>query len=337
MSIPSPSPVTDLLDAFRRTKVMFAAVALGVFDALGGGPLNAPALAERLDANPDGLERLLDACVGLEFLKKENSIYSNLPVAEAYLRRGSPQTLTGYILYSNYALYGLWGRLEDAVHEGSHRWTQVFRVEGPIFDHFFRTEENKREFLRGMHGFGLMSSPPVVAAFDLSRFRRLVDLGGATGHLASAACELYPQMQAAIFDLSPAIEFTREFMAGSPLLGRLELIPGDFFRDPLPEGDLYALGRILHDWSEEKICKLLAKIYAKLPSGGGLLIAEKLLNEQKTGPLPALLQSLNMLVCTEGKERTLEEYAALLRAAGFAEVEGRMTGAAVDAVLALKA
>jgi O-methyltransferase domain/Dimerisation domain len=333
----SATPVTDLLEAYRRTKVMFAAVALGVFDALGEGPSNVATLAEKLDAHPDGLERLLDACVGLQFLGKDGSNYSNLPIADTYLRRGSPQSLTGYILYSNYALYGLWGKLEDAVHEGSHRWTQVFRVEGPIFDHFFRTEGNKREFLRGMHGFGIMSSPPVVAAFDLSRFHHLVDLGGATGHLASAACNKYPEMKATVFDLAPAITFTREFMAGSPLLERLQLIPGDFFRDPLPDGDLYALGRILHDWSEEKVAKLLAKIYAKLPSGGGLLIAEKLLNEQKTGPLPALLQSLNMLVCTEGKERTVSEYSALLRAAGFAEVEGRFTGAAVDAVLAIKA
>jgi acetylserotonin N-methyltransferase len=92
----------------------------------------------------------------------------------------------------------------------------------------------------------------------------------------------------------------------------------------------------LHDWSEEKINKLLTKICAKLPSGGGLLVAEKLLNEQKTGPVPALLQSLNMLVCTEGKERTLAEYASLLRTAGFGEVKGIMTGAPLDAVLAIK-
>jgi acetylserotonin N-methyltransferase len=41
------------------------------------------------------------------------------------------------------------------------------------------------------------------------------------------------------------------------------------------------------------------------------------LNDDKTGPVPALMQSLSMLVCTEGKERTLAEYTALLREAGF--------------------
>jgi acetylserotonin N-methyltransferase len=48
------------------------------------------------------------------------------------------------------------------------------------------------------------------------------------------------------------------------------------------------------------------------------------------------MQSLNMLVCTEGEERTLTEYAALLLEAGFGSVEGRRTGAPLDAVLATK-
>ncbi len=337
MTQPDPSPVFELIEAFRRTKVMFAAVSLGVFDALHDAPADVAMLAVRLDCVPEALERLMDACVGLGFLKKENCKYSNLPVASTYLCRTSPQALTGYILYSNYALYSLWGRLEDAVREGSHRWTQVFRVDGPIFDHFFRTEQNKREFLRGMHGFGLMSSPHVVKAFDLSRFQRLVDLGGATGHLASAACAVYPQMQATVFELPSAIEFAREFILDSPYQDRIQVQGGDFFRDKLPDGDLYALGRVVHDWSEEKIAKLLARICTHLPSGGGLLLAERLLNEDKTGPVPALLQSLNMLVCTEGKERTPSEYTALLTAAGFADVQCKSTGAPLDAILAVKA
>jgi acetylserotonin N-methyltransferase len=50
----------------------------------------------------------------------------------------------------------------------------------------------------------------------------------------------------------------------------------------------------------------------------------------------AIMQSLSMLVCTEGKERTLAEYAALLHEAGFTKVEGKVTGAPLDAVLAVK-
>ena len=58
---------------------------------------------------------------------------------------------------------------------------------------------------------------------------------------------------------------------------RIEVMAGDFFGDELPDADLFAIGRILHDWSEDKIQKLLAKIFQRLPAGGGILIAEKLL------------------------------------------------------------
>jgi acetylserotonin N-methyltransferase len=48
------------------------------------------------------------------------------------------------------------------------------------------------------------------------------------------------------------------------------------------------------------------------------------------------MQSLNMLVTTEGRERTLGEYTQLLLAAGFREVAGRRTGTPLDAILATK-
>jgi hypothetical protein len=43
-----------------------------------------------------------------------------------------------------------------------------------------------------------------------------------------------------------------------------------------------------------------------------------------------------MLVVTEGRERTAEEYAQLLRAAGFSHVESKNTGTPLDATLAIK-
>jgi len=337
MNAPDPLPVIDLIEAFRRSKTMFAAVALGIFDRLEPAPAHAAKLAEESGVKPEPLARLLDACVALGFLRKEGDRYSNQPVASAYLCRSSACTLTGYILYSNDVLFQLWAHLEDAVREGSHRWKQTFGAEGSIFDHFFQSDEAMRTFLKGMHGFGVLSSPKVASAFDLSPFRKLVDLGGATGHLAIAACERYPNLGAAIFDLPRVIEVARAELPPTPAARRVELIAGDFFQDQLPEADLFALSRILHDWSDEKIGTLLKKIYARLPAGGGLLIAEKLLAEDKCGPIPAIMQSLNMLICTEGKERTLSEYRALLESAGFGDVRGCLTGAPLDAVLAVKA
>jgi acetylserotonin N-methyltransferase len=333
---PDPTVVLDLLEAFRRSKTMFASIALGVFDALAGEPKSPVALAAELRLNADALGRLLDACVGLGLLQHGATGYRNTPAADVYLCRSSPRRLTGYLSYSNDVLWKLWANLEDAIREGTHRWKQVYGVDEPIFDHFFKTEALKREFLFGMHGMGLISSPEVVAAFDLGRFRRLVDLGGATGHLAVAACQRYPSLEAIVFDLPAAVPLAEQVISATPVADRVRVQGGDFFRDPLPEGDLFALGRILHDWTEEKILTLLGKIHERLPSGGVVLIAEKLLDDDRSGPRWTQMQSLNMLLCTEGKERTLSEYEALLKRVGFADVSGRRTSAPLDAVLAVK-
>jgi acetylserotonin N-methyltransferase len=165
----------------------------------------------------------------------------------------------------------------------------------------------------------------------------MVDLGGASGHLAIAACERYPDLRAVVFDLPQVIEIARAYASRSSVAcQRVEVMAGDFFCDELPDADLFAMGRILHDWPEDKIRALLTKIYRRLSAGGAILLAEKLLYEDKTGPISAHLQSLNMLMCTQGKERTLGEYRRLLADAGFRNVQGRITGSPLDAVLAVK-
>lgn len=337
LALPDPEPVLKLLDAFRASKAMFAAVALGVFDRLERGTASAEALAAEVGAQAAALERLLRACVSLGLLTCDGKGFRNTPAAAVYLCGSSPHRLTGYVCYSDTVLWQLWAHLADAVREGGPRWEQAFGLEGPLWSHFFRTEEAKREFLMGMHGFGQLSSPRLAAAFDLSRFGRVVDLGGGTGHLAVALCRRYPRLRAVVFDLPQAIPLARELAGGTEVAERIDFVAGDFFADPLPEADLFAVGRVLHDWGDDKTRLLLRKIHDRLPAGGALLVAEKLLDDDKAGPPDAVLQSLNMLVVTEGRERTLGEYGTLLRGVGFASVEGRRTGSPLDAVLAVRA
>lgn len=60
------------------------------------------------------------------------------------------------------------------------------------------------------------------------------------------------------------------------------------------------------------------------------------MDESGTSPPEVLLQSLNMLTQTHGRERKLSEYCHLLETAGFKRIEGKKTGTYLDVVIAYK-
>jgi acetylserotonin N-methyltransferase len=328
--------VLDLIEAFRRSKVMFAAVELGIFDALRQGPADSHSLSQRLGCNPRALLTLLESCVCLGLLDRCEDQFSNTDSAAAYLTSTSPTRLTGYIRYSNNVMWKMWASLEAAVRSGDHQWKNVYGLDGPIFSHFFRTPEAMHEFLMGMHGFGMITSPVIVKAIDLSRFGCMCDLGGATGHWLMAALAEYPELQGILFDLPHALDLGRQLLEPLINTGRVSIVGGDFFSDPLPSADLYALGRIVHDWSEDKVLKLLSKVYDALPNNGAVMIGEKMINPERSGPSWALMQSLNMLIVTEGQERSAAEYSSLLKRVGFRSIEFAVTPAPLDCILAFK-
>ena len=92
--------------------------------------------------------------------------------------------------------------------------------------------------------------------------------------------------------------------------------------------------------------RLLRSVRCRLPPGGALLIGEMLLNDPRDemgvpftpGPVNALMQDLNMLVQTSGRERSLEGYRRLLAKAGWdpEKVHGKRTGAYLDSIIAYK-
>jgi acetylserotonin N-methyltransferase len=311
-----PTSVLDLMEGFRRSKTLFAAVELGIFDG------------ER----PEGaaIGRLLDACVALGLLTKQGNAYSNTPLADVYLRSSSPRTLAGYVRYSNEVGYRLWNHLEDAVREGTNRWEQAFGP-GSNVREFMSDRRRERDFMSGMHGLGLLASDAVVRAFDLSGFSTLVDLGGGTGHLAMAARRRYPGLRVIVFDRPEVIEIARDYVDGG-----IELVAGDFRSDPLPNTDVFALGRILHSQNREESLPLLKRIWNALPDSGAVLVAESLLGATGSGFPNAHMRSLNMLVVNGNCEHTLDEYADLLSQSGFNGIESRKTGQLLDAVFARK-
>uniref|UniRef100_A0A8D0F0S9 Acetylserotonin O-methyltransferase like n=1 Tax=Strix occidentalis caurina TaxID=311401 RepID=A0A8D0F0S9_STROC len=330
-----PSKILELMDGFRASKALFVASKLKIFDHLKHrGPLKAVDIANEVGTSVCGTERLLDACAALGLLEKTPQGYSNTDSANAYLTSDGEYSLHGYIIHSNDHLWPLFTNLESAVKEGSRQNHRAFGKKAEdLFKDYYHSEEVKQRFMAAMHSIAHLTARDVATAFDLSRFKSACDLGGCTGALAHELVQIYPNLKVTVFDLPEVIANTSYFQPSGQHMAPVTFVSGDFFKDNLPEADLYILSRVLHDWPDEKIHVLLSRISAVCKPGSALLVAEIVLDEKKTHPLRAVLQSLSM---TEGKQRSGSEYKQLLEKYGFTNTEIKITGNLLDAVLCFK-
>ncbi|XP_053927632.1 acetylserotonin O-methyltransferase isoform X2 [Cuculus canorus] len=328
-----PQIILQYSSGFLVSKVMFTACELGVFDLLleSGEPLSSDAIAACLGTSTTGMERLLDACVGLKLLAVEltqgGALYRNTEISNIYLTKSSPKSQYHIIMYYSNTVYLCWHYLADAVREGRNQYERAFGIssEDP-FGAMYRSEGEMLKFMAGQNSVWSICGRDVLAAFDLSVFKQIYDLGGGGGALAQECVSLYPNSTVTIYDLPKVVQVAKE-----------QFVPPEEHRITFhEEAELYILSKILHDWDDDKCKQLLSKVYAACKPGGGVLLVESLLNEDKSGPLETQLYSMNMLVQTEGKERTAEEYSRLLEAAGFGDIRVKRTGKLYDAVLGRK-
>ncbi|NXP44282.1 ASMT methyltransferase, partial [Heliornis fulica] len=337
-----PQIILQYNSGFLVSKVMFTACELGVFDLLleSGKPLSSDAIAALLGTSTTGMERLLDACVGLKLLAVEltqtGALYRNTEVSNIYLTKSSPKSQYHIMMYYSNTVYLCWHYLADAVREGRNQYERAFGISATDpFGAMYRSEEEMLKFMAGQNSVWSICGRDVLAAFDLSSFTQIYDLGGGGGALARECVSLYPNSMVTIYDLPQVVQVAKEQFV-PPEECRIAFHEGDFFKDSIPEAELYILSKILHDWDDEKCKQLLTKVHKACKPGGGVLLVESLLNEDKSGPVETQLYSMNMLVQTEGQERTGAECSALLEAAGFGGVQVKRTGKLYDAVLGQK-
>jgi 3-hydroxy-5-methyl-1-naphthoate 3-O-methyltransferase len=317
--LPSAVPLMALSTGFWAFKTLAAAHEEGLFNHLAGGAGTTVAeLAQALGLHPRPAEMLLTGCAALGLLEKTDGRYRNTPLSEAYLVRGRPYYFGGFVQMADKRLYAGWGRLTEALRTNRPTtWDPA--VQSSMFDGEDPTM--LALFWEAMHSLSTMTARKLGEAVDLNHFRRLLDIGGGSGAYDIELCKQYGQLRATVFDLPHVAEIAAWKIAEAGLTDRIETADGNFFEQLPEDHDAHLLSMILHDWDEAKNRALLRRSFKALPSGGAVVVSELLVNDEKTGPAPAALMSLNMLIETEGRNYTPTEYSAWLDDAGFRDIE----------------
>ncbi len=296
---------------FWTSRVMLTAAELDVFTHLDEGALTAPQVAGRIGCDPRATGRLLNALAALDLLEKQGDLFS-LSAHGRLLSSRHPETMLPMLLHFN-GLWHAWGQLTEVIREGKPAGRAGTEPDGSA----------RRAFIGAMDAASRDLSIKIADAFDGTRFRRLLDIGGASGTYTRAFLRKNAHMSGVLFDLPPVIPIAREKMEAEGLLERVALVAGDYNKDALPEGcDLALLFAIIHQNSPAQNLDLFSKIYRVLEPGGVLLIRDFIMDSSRTTPGSGTLFAINMLVNTPaGDTYTFDEISATLRDAGFVNIE----------------
>ncbi len=311
-------PFASVLDAMTGAWLaqgVYTVTKFGVADALRDGPLTAEAIAERVGADADALNRLLRALAsrGL-FAQRRDGRYALTPLSESLLV-DAPNSARGIVLFLGDPMHWEhWGQLSYSVQTG-HSALEKMRGK-PIFDWLPDVPELGAVFNDGMTSMSTMETPLVVAAYDFSRFDTIVDVGGGHGMLLGAILKKWSKARGILFDFDSVVEGAPEVLQASGVLERCEMIGGSFFETVPAGGDAYILKHIIHDWADDDALLILRNVRAAMKPDTSLLLIETVIPDDEREHMSKMLD-LEMLVALAGRERTEAEYAELLREAGF--------------------
>jgi hypothetical protein len=312
--------------AFQLPRILLTAAELDLFSKLKGRKQTVQNLCDSEGWSPRGLRILMDALAAMGIVSRTaDGFYSvDEAVAELMTHEGSG-TVLPMILHRG-SMWKSWSHLTEIVRTGTSPYYSSKEK---------RSKEDTEAFIGAMHVIGRRMAGDIARSVDLSRFHRLLDVGGATGTYAEAFLKAAPHMRATVFDLPLPIEMARERLTEEGFIDRVDLVAGDYTKDVLPSGhDLALLSAIIHSNNREGNRELFRRVHQCLDPGGSILIRDFVMDLTRTCPADGAIFAVNMLAATTGGDCfTFQEIKEDLEQAGFKGVRMTREGQHMDQLI----
>jgi predicted transcriptional regulator/cyclopropane fatty-acyl-phospholipid synthase-like methyltransferase len=313
---PGPMTFMNLTAGKWVSQAIAVAAELGIADLLKEGSKTAAQIARLANASDDAVYRLLRALgsVGL-FAETGNRRFRLTPLGK-HLRSDSSQALGAYARFVGHeSTWRPWGELGHSVRTGEPAFDRVFAM--PIFEYFAKMPEAAAVFDAAMTSISTWEAKAVVAAYDFSGIRTLVDVAGGHGLMIMTILRANRKMRGVLFDLPHVTAGATKRLRSQGVAKRCQIISGDFFTSVPEGGDAYIMKHILHDWDDKRAIQILRNCHSAMRRGGKVLIVDAVIPSGNATHFGKLLD-LEMLALTpRGRERTQAEFRELLRRSGF--------------------
>ncbi|MCZ6861982.1 MAG: methyltransferase, partial [Alphaproteobacteria bacterium] len=198
----------------------------------------------------------------------------------------TPADLRPFLRFWDRLSYPLWANLEQAIRSGE-----------AVIGEFEYTEEEQQIYSEGVEA--IQSGPAQVFAttFDFGGHQRMMDLGGGTGSWLKAVLSNHDELEGTLFELPLVTEIARKIHANAPYADRLDIVAGDFFTGPIPDGhDAVLVANIFHNFTPDKNLAILNKLRTGFPDSGRLYLVDLWTNQTNTEPVIATLMAGEFLI-----------------------------------------
>jgi hypothetical protein len=295
------------------TAAIAAAAELGIADAIGDGSLSAAAIAERVQCEAAGLERLLAVLSGEGLLAVDAHGHYSLTPLGAELRSDGLRDLARYL--GSPFTWTPFAHLADALRSGRSAFEEAHGE--PMFRYLDKRPEVAACYHRGVDAFTRREARALSEQFDFSSVRRVVDVGGGLGTLLVEVLSRFEHLRGTLVDRPAVITQTEAALADSPVRARVELVSADFFEHVPAGADVYVLKHVLHNWEDERAVTLLQNCANALAPDGKLIIVEGFLLPEGMRDATRLMDLEMFVLCGGGRERRKPEFRGLLQRAGL--------------------
>jgi len=305
----------EQFQSFWLLQPLYIAAELKIADHLKEKPLSIAELAERTNSKPEALYRILRALASSGIFKEMAGKRFKLNTQARALLEGEGSIRNMIIHHLGRTNWSAGGNLLHTVKTGENAFKGVFGMD--IYPFLQQNHEELQRFEKSMSELSSLALAPVLSRYRFTKIRTIADIGGGEGFLLAKILEKYAGITGILFDLPENSAKAGEFIRFSGLSQRINIIPGNFLEPFRIEADLYIMKNVLHNWDDEQCSLILSNLSRTMPDGSNLVILEMVVPGPNVPSYSKMVDIQMLATMPGGKERTRQEFEALLKKAGF--------------------
>jgi SAM-dependent methyltransferase len=317
--------IFQIAQGFMASKHLFAASDLGVFEALGEGPVDLDGLAARTGLTRRAARICADAMVALRLLERHGAEYANSAIAAAFLSGGSPTDMRPLLKFWDKLSYPAWTDLAGALGRGRPA-REIFEIDDDLVP----------VMSAGIEAATAGACRALPRTAGLPPASRVLDIGGGTGSWAIALADADPRLTATVLELAEVAPVTRERLRSTTLSDRIDVCVADLLNDELPRGyDAFLMANVVHYFTPDTNRAILRRIRAAAEPGAVLLIADFWTDPTHSHPIPAALMAGEFAIhLNDGDVYAADEGAAWLASTGWTFTRHETLAGPISVVIA---